>query len=53
MNTWQYSVVCDIFSLGATFYFMQTLKQLFYSENTIETIDKNKKCKIDYNSVEF
>ena len=53
LETWHYTSICDIFSLGATFYFMLTLKQLFFSVKTKETIDLNKACKIDYNSAEM
>ncbi|KRX04384.1 Protein kinase-like domain [Pseudocohnilembus persalinus] len=48
-----YSAICDMFSMGATFYFLVTLKQLFMGANTKETILLNKKCEIDYNSPEF
>ena len=49
LKTWHYSLVCDIFSLGCTFFFLLTLRQLFYSPNTKETIELNKKCEIDFN----
>lgn len=50
LKTWHYSTICDMFSLGATFFFLLTLRQLFYSPNTKETIELNKACVINYDA---
>ncbi|KAL4432630.1 hypothetical protein ABPG74_004923 [Tetrahymena malaccensis] len=49
----RYTTQCDMFSIGATFYFMLSLKPLFLGQTTRETIELNKKCEINYNIPEL
>ncbi|KAL4496509.1 hypothetical protein ABPG72_014739 [Tetrahymena utriculariae] len=49
----RYDSQCDVFSLGAIFYFLLSLKPLFLGKVTKETIELNKKCQIDFDCKEL
>ncbi|CAD8191843.1 unnamed protein product [Paramecium pentaurelia] len=44
---------CDIFSAGVIFYKLLTKKTLFRAENTLEIMEKNKQCQINFQEFEF
>ncbi|EAR93192.2 Serine/Threonine kinase domain protein (macronuclear) [Tetrahymena thermophila SB210] len=49
----RYDSQCDVFSLGAIFYFLLSLKPLFLGKVTKETIEMNKRCQIDFDCKEL
>ncbi|CAK87783.1 unnamed protein product (macronuclear) [Paramecium tetraurelia] len=44
---------CDIFSAGVIFYKLLTRRTLFRAENTLEIMEKNKQCQINFQEFEF
>ncbi|CAK70666.1 unnamed protein product (macronuclear) [Paramecium tetraurelia] len=44
---------CDIFSAGVIFFKLLTKKTLFRAQNTIEIMEKNKICQINFQEFEF
>ncbi|KAM3143099.1 hypothetical protein pb186bvf_004685 [Paramecium bursaria] len=48
-----FSTHCDVFSAGVIFYKLLTKKTLFKAENTMEIMDLNRKCQINFQDLEY
>ncbi|CAD8066591.1 unnamed protein product [Paramecium primaurelia] len=44
---------CDIFSAGVIFYKLLTKKTLFRAQNTMEIMEQNKLCQVNYQDIEY
>ncbi|CAD8194952.1 unnamed protein product [Paramecium octaurelia] len=44
---------CDIFSAGVIFYKLLTKKTLFRAQNTMEIMEQNKLCQVNYQDIQY